>query len=59
MFTAKVGDREIQGCDFVRFDGDGLVSELTVMMRPLSGLNAVVEGVGALLESGLSEPRGR
>jgi ketosteroid isomerase-like protein len=50
MFTAKVGDREIQGCDFVRFDGDGRVSELTVMMRPLSGLNAVMEGVNTLLK---------
>jgi len=50
MFTAKVGDREIQGCDFIRFDGEGRVRELTVMMRPLSGLTAVVEGVGAYLK---------
>lgn len=49
MFTARVGDREIQGADFVRYAPDGLVAELTVMIRPLSGLTAVVEAVGARL----------
>ena len=48
-FEARVGPREIQGADFVRYGSDGLITELTVMIRPLSGLTAVVEAIGALL----------
>jgi hypothetical protein len=51
MFEARVGDRDIQGADFIRYDRSGLIKELTVMIRPLSGLNAVVEAVGAHLKS--------
>jgi hypothetical protein len=49
MFEARVGTREIQGADFLRYGPDGLITELTVMIRPLSGLTAVVEAVGTLL----------
>lgn len=49
MFEAKVGDRDIQGVDIVRLDDAGQVVSLTVMIRPLSGLTKVVEGMGALL----------
>ena len=38
IFEARVGDRELQGVDILRFDDDGRVSELTVMVRPMSGL---------------------
>ncbi|MEA2123506.1 MAG: hypothetical protein QOI80_288 [Solirubrobacteraceae bacterium] len=47
VFAARVGDREIQGWDYLRLDSDGLVTELTVMIRPLSGLIAVAEAMGA------------
>ena len=36
MFQAKVGDKDIEGCDFIRTDENGAISELTVMVRPLS-----------------------
>lgn len=49
LFSAHIGDREIQGADFVRYAPDGLIAELTVMIRPLSGLTALVEAVGARL----------
>ncbi|MFC6884812.1 MULTISPECIES: nuclear transport factor 2 family protein [Actinomadura] len=47
VFKAKVGDREIEGCDFLHFDGDGRIDELTVMVRPLSAAQALAEAMGA------------
>jgi hypothetical protein len=49
-FNARVGDREFDGIDMLLFDGDGRVRELTVMIRPLSGLMALVEAMGRELE---------
>ena len=48
-FAARVGDKQIEGVDLVRYDEEGRVLELTVMIRPLSGLIAVAEAVGARL----------
>ncbi len=45
VFAARVGDREVQGWDYLRFDDQGYVTELTVMIRPLTGLQAVVEAM--------------
>jgi hypothetical protein len=36
LFRARVGDKQIQGCDFLHHGEDGLVDRLTVMLRPLS-----------------------
>ncbi|PZT70116.1 nuclear transport factor 2 family protein [Streptomyces sp. SW4] len=47
VFTARVGDREITGCDFLHLDEEGRVDELMVMVRPLSGLQALAEAMGA------------
>ena len=49
MFEARVGDRELQGADFLLLDADGRVKELVVMVRPLSGLTALAEAMGRLL----------
>ena len=38
IFRAKVGDREVEGLDLLRFDEQGLICDFTVMVRPLSGL---------------------
>jgi hypothetical protein len=45
IFEARVGDREVQGLDLLRFDADGRVSELTVMVRPMSGMHALAEAM--------------
>jgi hypothetical protein len=37
-FQAKVGDREIEGIDFLELDGEGRVADLTVFMRPMTAL---------------------
>jgi SnoaL-like protein len=42
-FKARVGDRELEGIDFLELDSDGKVAELTVFMRPLSAINAFNE----------------
>jgi hypothetical protein len=59
IFSARVGDRELEGLDLLRFNDDGLVSELTVMVRPLSGLNALAAGMAERFEAlGMTAPRG-
>jgi uncharacterized protein len=50
VFEARVGDRDLQGIDLLRFDEDGMIVDFTVMVRPLSGLTAVVEGMRAALD---------
>jgi len=49
IFEARVGDRELSGVDILRFEPDGKIRELMVMIRPLSALNAVVEGMAEKL----------
>jgi hypothetical protein len=51
VFRARIGDRELQGVDLLRFDSVGLISELTVMVRPLSGLQALLGAVGPRLKA--------
>ncbi|GAA3506135.1 nuclear transport factor 2 family protein [Streptomyces prasinosporus] len=50
VFTARVGDREVHGCDFIHLGEDGLIDELTVMVRPLSGAQALAAAMGAQFE---------
>jgi hypothetical protein len=50
LFTATVGGKEIDGCDFLHFDEDGLIDGFTVMVRPLSGAQALAEAMGAEFE---------
>ncbi len=40
-FSARVGDRELKGIDMIRFDGEGKIVEFEVMIRPMSGLQAL------------------
>lgn len=57
VFEARVGDRELQGIDLLRFDDEGRVRELTVMVRPMSGLAALGEAMAREFERvGLAPP---
>jgi hypothetical protein len=49
VFNARVGDKEVEGCDFVHMDDDGLIDELVVMVRPMSGVLALAEAMSAKL----------
>jgi SnoaL-like domain len=41
IFEAMVGDRQAQGIDLLRMNGDGLIADFTVMVRPLSAAHAL------------------
>jgi hypothetical protein len=49
VFEARVGDRELNGVDILRFDDDGRIEEMMVMVRPMSGINALAEAMQARL----------
>jgi hypothetical protein len=51
VFEARVGDKQIEGADFLRLDENGMISELTVMVRPMSGLVALAGAMKAQLEA--------
>lgn len=51
VFEARIGEREVQGVDILRFGPDGRVVEMTVMVRPMSGMHALAERMRGLLEA--------
>ena len=51
VFQARVGDKQIEGCDFLHVNDSGSIDELVVMVRPLSGALALAEAMKAQLES--------
>ena len=52
FFEANVGDRDLQGIDILEENDDGLIERFTVMIRPLSGLQAVAGAMAARLGLG-------
>lgn len=49
VFEARVGSRQVEGCDFLHTNEDGLIDEFVVMVRPLSGALALAEAMQAQL----------
>jgi hypothetical protein len=49
-FSARVGDRELDGIDFLHFDSEGRVRKMTVYVRPMSGVNSLAEAMAKKLE---------
>ncbi len=49
FFEASVGDRELQGVDILEENEAGEIAGFTVMIRPLSGLQAVAGAMTARL----------
>jgi hypothetical protein len=47
LFRARVGDRELHGCDFLHTGQDGLIDEFSVMVRPRSAMLALAEAMQA------------
>ena len=45
-FSARVGDKQLKGIDLIRFDADGRIVDFEVMIRPMSGLQALGEQMG-------------
>ncbi|WP_095143436.1 nuclear transport factor 2 family protein [Pseudomonas sp. Irchel s3b6] len=48
-FSAKVGDKTLKGIDMIRFNEQGKIVEFEVMVRPMSGLQALAEEMGRRL----------
>jgi ketosteroid isomerase-like protein len=48
-FSARVGDKQLKGIDLIRFNEQGQIIEFEVMIRPLSGLQALGEEMGRRL----------
>ncbi|GAA0238026.1 nuclear transport factor 2 family protein [Cryptosporangium japonicum] len=45
VFRTIVQGKQIEGCDFLHLNDDGLIDDLTVMVRPLSGAQALAEAM--------------
>jgi len=54
VFEARIGDKQLEGCDFVHVDENGLIDELVVMVRPLSGAHALRDAMSAQLAAAQS-----
>ncbi len=50
-FSAEVDGKALKGIDMLRFDQAGKIEEFEVMVRPMSGLQALGAAMGAKLES--------
>jgi len=55
IFEAKVGDVTVNGCDFITVNDDGMISELTVMVRPLKAAHALADAMGAQFDQIVKE----
>lgn len=55
VFEAKVGDKQINGCDFLHLDEEGKIDDFVVMVRPLSAANALSEAMAAQFDRILKE----
>jgi hypothetical protein len=57
-FSARVGDKNLKGIDLIAFDADGKIIDFEVMVRPLNGLQALGEQMGARLATFLPAYKG-
>lgn len=51
VFRASIGGKDLEGWDYLTHDDDGLITQFAVMVRPLSGLIALAQAMGARLEA--------
>jgi SnoaL-like protein len=47
VFTTTVNGKKLTGCDFLHFNEEGKIDDFMVMVRPLSGANALAEAMNA------------
>jgi hypothetical protein len=56
VFSARIGDRELQGCDFLHTNEHDLIDDFCVMVRPMSGMLALAEAMKAELAASQPTP---
>ena len=44
-FSARIGDRELDGIDFLHFNDEGRVDRMAVYVRPMNGVHALAEAM--------------
>jgi len=49
IFRTRVGDRDVEGLDLIRFDDTGRIRDFTVMVRPRSAVEALLREVSSRL----------
>jgi hypothetical protein len=57
VFHARIGDQQIEGCDFLHIDDHGSIDELVVMVRPLTATLTLAEAMKAQLAPAASSVR--
>ena len=50
FFSARVGDKELDGIDYLQFDSEGRVDRMAVYVRPMSGVHALADAMKRKLE---------
>ena len=50
FFSARAGERELDGIDYLHFDSDGRVDRMAVYVRPMSGVHALADEMKRKLE---------
>lgn len=51
VFRARVGDKQIDGWDYLTLGADGQIEEFMVMVRPMSSMMALAEAMKQKLEA--------
>ncbi len=55
VFLATVDGKQVNGCDFLHVNDDGLIDDFMVMVRPMSGSQALAAAMGAQFDQILAE----
>jgi SnoaL-like domain len=50
FFSARVGERELDGIDYLQFDSEDRVNRMAVYVRPMSGVHALADAMKRKLE---------
>ena len=57
-FSANVNGKELKGIDLIQFDAEGKIVDFEVMVRPMSGLQALGDEMGKRLAPYLAAMKG-
>lgn len=57
-WRGELAGHRIEGSDLLRYDAEGMISEVVVMIRPLTGIGVFVSAVGPALAARRSPLRG-
>ncbi len=55
-FSARIGDKAIDGVDLLELGDDGLIRRFSVMLRPLSAAQAMADAMSARFEVAGGKP---